>query len=129
MCVEITATGAFNGIGRAVPPAIVGIVGNLMRIPFAYILSYTLVDYLPEFQNWISSESVSATGVWWGLTISSILKGSILFLWFLFLLNKDPENQSPIPLKRLWIRIIPSRLRQSSTIINPIENEEFKKRA
>ncbi|WP_461644149.1 MATE family efflux transporter [Labilibaculum euxinus] len=129
MCVEITATGAFNGIGRAVPPAIVGIVGNLMRIPFAYILSYTLVDYLPEFQNWISSESVSATGVWWGLTISSILKGSILFLWFLFILNKHPENQSPIPLKRLWIRIIPSRLRQSSTIINPIENEEFKKRA
>ncbi|PKQ65077.1 hypothetical protein BZG02_04410 [Labilibaculum filiforme] len=129
MSIEITATGAFNGIGRAVPPAVVGIAGNLLRIPVAYFLSYTLVGYLPEFRNWISPESVSATGVWWGLTITSVLKGSILFLWFLLLLNKQPENLSPIPLKRLLIRIIPSRIRQSSTIINPLENEEFKKRA
>ena len=128
MCVEITATGAFNGIGRAIPPAIVGITGNILRIPFAYLLSYILVDYLPKFQNLISPDSVSVTGVWWGLTITSILKGSILFFWFLFLLNKHPENLSSIPLKRLWIRIIPNRLRQSSIIINPHENEKFKKR-
>jgi putative MATE family efflux protein len=129
MCVEITATGAFNGIGRAIPPAIVGIIGNILRIPFAYLLSYTLVDFLPQFQSWISPESVSATGVWWGLTISSILKGSILFLWFVALLYKHPENKTPLPLQRFWIRIIPNRLRQTSIIINPLDNEEFKKRA
>ncbi len=123
MCVEITATGAFNGIGRAIPPAIVGIIGNILRIPLAYFLSYTLVDYLPEFQNWITSEYVSATGVWWGLTISSIFKGSILFLWFIVLLYKQPENNTPLPLKRFWIKIIPNRLRQSSFISNPLENE------
>jgi len=129
MCVEITATGAFNGIGRAIPPAIIGITGNILRIPFAYLLSYTLVDYLPQFQSWISPESVSATGVWWGLTVTSILKGSILFLWFTVLLYKHPENNAPRPLQKLWIRIIPNRLRQTTTIINPLDNEEFKKRA
>jgi len=128
MCVEITATGAFNGIGRAIPPAIVGISGNILRIPFAYLLSYTLVDYLPQFQNRISPESVSATGVWWGLTITSILKGSILILWFVALLYKHSENNTPLPLQRFWIRIIPNRLRQTSTITKPINNEGFKKR-
>lgn len=128
MSIEITATGAFNGVGRAIPPAIVGIIGNILRIPFAFLFSYTLVDYLPEFQNWIKPESVSVTGVWWGITITSVLKGSILFLWFIALLYKHPENNAPLPFQRFWIRIIPNRLRQTSIIINPHENEEFKKR-
>ena len=128
MCIEITATGAFNGIGRAVPPAIVGILGNILRIPFAFLLSYTLVDFLPEYSKWISSDSVSVTGVWWGMTISSILKGSVLFLWFIILLHQHPENEHPLPFQRFWIRLIPSRLRQPSIIVNPMENEEIKKR-
>jgi putative MATE family efflux protein len=128
MTVEITTTGAFNGIGRAMPPAFVGIIGNILRIPFAFLFSYTLLDYLPLFQNWIPSESVSVTGVWWGITFSSILKGSILFLWFMLLLYKHPENKSPLPFQRFWIRIIPSRIRQNSVIMKPIDNERFKKR-
>ncbi len=126
MSVEITATGAFNGVGRAIPPAIIGIIGNVLRIPFAFLFSYTLVDYLPEFQNWISADSVSVTGVWWGITISSILKGSVLFLWFVILLYKHPENKAPLPLQRFWIRLLPSRLRQTSIIISPQENENTK---
>ena len=126
MSIEITATGAFNGVGRAIPPAIIGIVGNVLRIPFAFLFSYTLVDYLPEFQNWISADSVSVTGVWWGITITSILKGSILFLWFVILLYKHPENKDPLPFQRFWIRLIPCRLRQTSIIISPLKNEKIK---
>ena len=126
MSIEITATGAFNGVGRAIPPAIIGIIGNVLRIPFAFLFSYTLVDYLPEFQNWISADSVSVTGVWWGITITSILKGSILFLWFVILLYKHPENKDPLPLQRFWIRLIPCRLRQTSIIISPLKNEKIK---
>ncbi|MPQ47496.1 MATE family efflux transporter [Marinifilum sp. N1E240] len=128
MSIEITATGAFNGIGRAIPPAIVGIIGNVLRIPFAFLFSYTLLDLLPLFQSWIASESVQVTGVWWGITLSSFLKGSILFIWFLILLYKHPENEHPLPFQEFWIRLIPSRLRQTSIIINPMENEEIKKR-
>lgn len=129
MSIEITATGAFNGVGRAIPPAIVGIVGNVLRIPFAFLFSYTLLDLLPLFQDWISSESVQVTGVWWGITVSSVLKGIILFFWFLLLLYKHPENEYPLPFQKFWIRLIPSRLRQTSIIINPLENEEIKKGA
>lgn len=128
MSIEITATGAFNGIGRAIPPAIVGIIGNVLRIPFAFLFSYTLLDLLPLFQSWIASESVQVTGVWWGITLSSFLKGSILFIWFLILLYKHPENEHPLPFQEFWISLIPSRLRQTSIIINPMENEEIKKR-
>ncbi|WP_421920465.1 MATE family efflux transporter [Marinifilum sp.] len=129
MCIEISTTGAFNGIGRAIPPAVVGIIGNVLRIPFALLFSYTLLDFLPLFQDWISSESVQVTGVWWGVTFTSILKGCILFFWFLILLYKHPENEHPLPLQKFWIRLIPCRLRQTSIIINQLENEEFKKGA
>ncbi|WP_372753006.1 MATE family efflux transporter [Labilibaculum sp.] len=128
MTIEITTTGAFNGIGKAMPPAFVGIIGNILRIPFAFLFSYSLLDYLPQFQNWIPAESVSVTGVWWGITLSSIIKGSILFWWFLLLLYKHPENTNPLPFQRFWIRIIPSRIRQNSIIMKPIENEKLKKR-
>lgn len=128
MSIEITATGAFNGVGRAIPPAIIGIIGNVLRIPFAFILSYTFVDYLPEFQNWIPSDLVPVTGVWWGITISSILKGSILFFWFIILLYKHPENKTPLPFQKFWISLIPSRLRHTTIIINPLKNDETKKR-
>ncbi|RKD99856.1 MATE family efflux transporter [Marinifilum flexuosum] len=125
MCIEITATGAFNGIGKAVPPAIVGISGNILRIPLAFFLSYTLIDFLPEFNQYISSDTIIATGVWWGLTLSSILKGSILFLWFLLLLYKHPENKHPLPFQKFWIRLLPSRLRQTSIVINPLKDEKL----
>lgn len=129
MCIEITATGAFNGIGRAIPPAIVGILGNVLRIPLAFFLSYTLIDYLPKFSQLLSPDTIIATGVWWGLTLSSILKGSVLFLWFLLILYKHPENDYPLPFQKFWIRLLPSRLRQTSIVINPLKNEKIKKGA
>jgi putative MATE family efflux protein len=129
MSIEITATGAFNGVGRAIPPAIVGIIGNVLRIPFAFLFSYTLVSLLPLFSDYISLESVSVTGVWWGVTLSSILKGSVLFFWFLILLHKHPENDYPLPFQKFWIRLLPSRLRQTSIVINPLKDEEIKKGA
>jgi putative MATE family efflux protein len=119
MCVEITTTGGFNGVGRAIPPAIVGITGNVLRIPFAFLFSYTLFDFLPEFSQYIPKELVVVTGVWWGISLSSILKGSVLYTWFLLLLHKHPDNPHPLPLQQYWIRFIPSRLRQQ-IIVKPV---------
>ncbi|MCB2291109.1 MATE family efflux transporter [Clostridium sp. CS001] len=75
MCIEITTAGAFNGLGRTVPPSIVGIVLNAMRIPGALFLS----------------KFIGLNGVWWSVSISSIIKGLILTSWFIILLLRHPE--------------------------------------
>jgi len=64
MVLEITTGGLFNGVGRTMPPAVVGVAFNLLRIPLAL---------------WWGSYSV--VGVWWAITASSILKGVVLWLW------------------------------------------------
>lgn len=71
MCMEIATAGAFNGMGKTVPPAIVGIVFTGLRIPAALMVS----KYL------------GLNGVWWCISISSIIKGIVLTSCFLIYLN------------------------------------------
>lgn len=75
MCLEIISAGAFNGLGRTMPPSIVGTVLNVMRIPGALLLSMVL----------------GLSGVWWSISLSSILKGIILASWFVIFLLRHPE--------------------------------------
>jgi len=75
MCIEITTSGAFNGIGKTIPPSVVGIALNAMRIPGALLLSIPL----------------GLNGVWWSISLSSIIKGIILTSWFILLLQRHPE--------------------------------------
>ena len=75
MCIEITTGGAFNGLGRTIPPSVVGIVFNALRIPSALLLSKT---------------SLGLNGVWWSVSISSIFKGIVLTGWFMIYLRKKP---------------------------------------
>ncbi|AEB76708.1 multidrug transporter MatE [Clostridium botulinum] len=70
MCMEIATAGAFNGMGKTVPPAIVGIVFTGLRIPAALIVS----KYL------------GLNGVWWCISVSSIIKGIVLTSCFLIYL-------------------------------------------
>ena len=77
MAIEATTAGAFNGLGKTVPPSIVGIVFNGLRIPAALFLSST---------------SLGLNGVWWALSISSIFKGTVLLIWYLIMLKKNPET-------------------------------------
>ena len=124
MSIEITATGAFNGIGKAMPPTIIGIIGNLLRIPFAFVLAYSLIDLLPTFSDYISPDYVPVTGVWWGITISSILKGGFLFFGFIFLLIRHPENDQELPFQNKWINLLPNRMRQQAGLVSPIESNK-----
>jgi Na+-driven multidrug efflux pump len=57
MMLEITTQGVFYGTGRTVPPALVSITGNVLRIPLALLLGH------------------------WAVSMSSILKGCVLFGW------------------------------------------------
>lgn len=76
MCIESTTAGAFNGLGKTVPPSIVGILFNGLRIPAALILSST---------------SLGLNGVWWAISISSMFKGIVLTTWYLIMLKRNPE--------------------------------------
>lgn len=73
MCMEMATQGAFSGLGKTVPPSLVSIGFNLLRIPSALFLITT-----PLLLN----------GVWWSISITSVLKGLLLVIWFLFYLKK-----------------------------------------
>ena len=73
MMLEITTQGMFYGTGRTVPPAIISISCNTLRIPLAIGLA---------------AAGLGITGVWWAISLSSMLKGVVAFIWFSILQKK-----------------------------------------
>ena len=73
MMLEITTQGMFYGTGRTVPPAIISIACNTLRIPLAIGLA---------------ALGLGINGVWWAISISSMLKGVIAYIWFSALQKK-----------------------------------------
>jgi len=73
MMLEITMQGLFYGTGRTLPPAIISVTFNILRVPLAIFLATT---------------SLGIEGVWWAISITSILKGIVAFSWFSILKKK-----------------------------------------
>ncbi len=74
MIIEATVGGALNGLGRTVPQSIVSLFFNFLRIPMAYyFIKYYGLD-----------------GIWISITISSILKGLIIYIWFKLYISITP---------------------------------------
>lgn len=67
MCIEIITIGMFNGFGETRIPSIISIVFTGARIPMALFLSST---------------ALGVNGVWWAISISSILKGILLPIFY-----------------------------------------------
>lgn len=61
MMLETTTLGMWNGYGKTIPPAVISIVLNFLRIPLAL---------------WLAP-MVGIQGVWMAITISAILKGIV----------------------------------------------------
>jgi len=80
MCIEITSSGAFNGIGKTEPAAITSILFNLLRIPMA--LYFSKMTFL------------GLNGIWWSITISSVIKGVVVYIWFGYIIRTKPEFAS-----------------------------------
>jgi len=78
MIVELATAGAFNGLGKTKFPAFVGILGNLLRIPMALFFSI----------------GIGYAGIWWAISLSSIVKGVVLFTLFIFVLRKVLRTDS-----------------------------------
>ena len=75
MCIEITTSGAFNGLGKTLFPSIISILFTGLRVPAAKILS--------------SKDILGLNGIWWSISISSVMKGIVLTLVFLILLKAN----------------------------------------
>ena len=70
MMLEIAFQGVFYGMGRTMPPAIISITCNYLRIPMAlFFISL----------GW------GLSGIWWCISITSILKGITILIWFLII--------------------------------------------
>lgn len=76
--IEIASAGAFNGLGKTHIPATTGIILNGLRIPGAIILSSTVLGM---------------TGVWWSMSVSTVLKGVILTTLFLYTIKKGFDRK------------------------------------
>ncbi|MGX7108009.1 MATE family efflux transporter [Facklamia miroungae] len=64
MSFEIGGSGFLNGLGKTQQPATVNTVCNLLRIPFAWL-------FMPQY---------GVVGVWIAMSLSTILKGVIIFI-------------------------------------------------
>ena len=73
MCIEIIITGIFRGLGKTLVPSMVSIILTGSRLPLAYIISKPNI--------------LGIDGVWWSISISSILKGIILLSIFIAMLK------------------------------------------
>ena len=73
-CVELMTTGAFSGRGNTLYPSIVISTLTVLRLPVALLLSNT---------------SLGINGVWLAISVSSILKGIILWVSYEIQLKRD----------------------------------------
>lgn len=83
MCVEAVVGGTFKGMGRSVPPAVVSVTVNALRVVAAYFLSLT---------------SLGLYGIWIAIAASSLVKGAWGWIWYLISQKKQkrlPEMHEP----------------------------------
>ena len=79
MMLEITIQGVFYGIGRTMPPAVISVSCNYLRIPMALL-----------FVSW----GWGLPGIWWSVTITSTMKGIICLIWFMAIKKKALSYQA-----------------------------------
>lgn len=77
MCVEIVSIGAISGLGNTRLCSVISILITGSRVPLAFVLSNT---------------GLGLSGIWWALTITSILKGII----FLFAFRRESKKRASV---------------------------------
>lgn len=79
MMSEITTQGLFYGTGRSVIPSSISILGNLLRIPLAFLFLS---------QGW------GLMGIWWSISITAFLKGAVALAFLPWLRKRIPIGLS-----------------------------------
>ena len=79
MSIELMTVGALSGLGRTRLSSMISVILTGSRIPLALILTHA---------------GMGLNGVWWALTISSIVKGVVFTLTFRHISRRLPEERS-----------------------------------
>ncbi len=80
MCAEIMTKASFNGVGKTFIPAVVGLVFTLLRIPLALFLA----SYI----------GLAVNGIWWSISITSMIKGILLVALFIIYLHRQIKDSN-----------------------------------
>lgn len=75
-CLEGVSSGILRGMGKTLPPSIISITSNLMRLPICYFLSQT---------------ALGLEGIWIGFTIGAAVRGFAMFAWCWIDARKRPK--------------------------------------
>lgn len=81
MCIESTLAGTLNGLGKTFIPSFVSITLTAFRIPLVILLSATFL---------------ALNGIWWAISITSILKGLVITICFVLVMRKLKETHNII---------------------------------
>jgi len=76
---EFVAGNAFRGKGRPLPPSIVGIASNVIRVPLAFALSRT---------------SLGVLGIWAAISFTAALRGICSCTWYFIDEYKEKRNST-----------------------------------
>lgn len=77
LCVELMTVGALSGLGKTHLCSVISILLTSARIPLAILLTAT---------------SLKLLGVWWALTLTSVIKGVIFVCAFYWVVRKIEEK-------------------------------------
>lgn len=77
MCEEILTTGALSGLGKTMQASVISIILTSARIPMALLFVMT---------------PLGLSGIWWAITLSSVLKGIVYMIYFMAIMRKMPET-------------------------------------
>lgn len=79
MCLEGVATGTFRGCGQTHQPAVASVASNVLRVGFAW---------------WLGQTPLGVNGVFWGITLSTIVRGVWILAWYYRVRDKiEPQAQ------------------------------------
>jgi len=81
-CLEGVAAGIFRGQGKTIPPSTASIISNILRVILAYGITYFT--------------DLGLTGIWIAVSISAAIRGTWIFIWYMFYSHKTPKtDQTP----------------------------------
>lgn len=78
MLIELTSVGAFAGLGKTSIASVLSITLTSLRIPLAFIFS---------------SAGLGLNGIWWALTVSSVMKGIIFYIMYRITLRRMEKHK------------------------------------
>ncbi len=76
MAVELVTCGGLAGLGKTRLCSVISIIFTALRIPMAFVLEHT---------------ALGLDGIWWALTITSIIKGVIFYFTFNYITSKNMD--------------------------------------